>query len=206
MDVRHVLREVVVHLRVHAIHEQEEDVETREERLREVDVLGRRPPQVVPPVRWVRRRKHARAGVERGGDASLGDRHSLLLHHLMDGSAVRVLHLVELVDAADALVRKHERAALKHHLSRELILGHSRRETHARGALACRVHPARRQPCHVLEELRLGDSRVPHEAHVHVPADPHPVVERTVHPADQLEEEGLLDVLVPEDLRGDRGR
>ncbi len=39
--------------------------------------------------------------------------------HLVDGSAVPLLHLVELIDAAHALVRQHQRAALQHQL-----LGH----------------------------------------------------------------------------------
>lgn len=54
--------------------------------------------------------------------AYLGDADGLLLHDLVDGGAVGVGHLIELVDAAHALVRQHQRAALQHHLASERIL------------------------------------------------------------------------------------
>jgi hypothetical protein len=40
-------------------------------------------------------------------DPGLRDGHRLLLHHLVDGDAVGVGHLVELVDAANASVGEH---------------------------------------------------------------------------------------------------
>jgi hypothetical protein len=44
--------------------------------------------------------------------------------HLVNGGAVALLHLVELIDAADAAVREHERAALKHKLARRGVALH----------------------------------------------------------------------------------
>ncbi len=42
-------------------------------------------------------------GLEGGDDAGLGDGDGLLLHGLVDGRAVLVVHLVKLVDQAHAL-------------------------------------------------------------------------------------------------------
>ena len=45
-------------------------------------------------------------------DAGLGDGDGLLLHGLVDGNLVFDVHLVKLIDAADAIVRQHQRASL----------------------------------------------------------------------------------------------
>lgn len=61
----------------------------------------------------------------------LGDGDGLLLHHLVDGRAVGVGHLVELVDAADALVGEHQGSALQGHLAGHGVLHHGGGQTHA---------------------------------------------------------------------------
>lgn len=43
----------------------------------------------------------------------------------MDGGAVGVVHLVELVDEAHAPVRQHQRAALQRPLLRDRVLVHA---------------------------------------------------------------------------------
>ena len=58
--------------------------------------------KVVPAVGRVGGRQDGGAGVERRHDAGLGDGDGLLLHDLVDGGAVGLVHLVELVDAADS--------------------------------------------------------------------------------------------------------
>lgn len=60
-----------------------------------------------PPVDGVGGRQHGAAGVEAGVDSRLGDGDAALLHHLVDGRAVHVGHLVELVDAHHAAVGQH---------------------------------------------------------------------------------------------------
>lgn len=61
--------------------------------------------------------QHGAAGVEPGVDASLGDSDPALLHHFMDGRAVHVRHLVELVDAHHAAVGQHHGTRLQAPLS-----------------------------------------------------------------------------------------
>jgi len=56
---------------------------------------------------------------------------------LVDGHAVLVVHLVELVDEADAAVGQHERAALQRPLARHRVLLHRGRQADRARALAC---------------------------------------------------------------------
>ena len=104
----------------------------------------------------------------------------------MDGGAIGLVHLVELVDAADAVVRQHQRAALHLELVGLRVAQHPRREAHTGGALALRVmergsadggvYATRGHVGDVLEELGLGDARVAHQQNVDIPADLHAIL------------------------------
>ena len=61
-------------------------------------------------------------------------------------------------------------------------------------------HGARRDGGNVLEELRLGDTGVAHEADVDVAADLHAVGHLLGDAAHEQQQQRLLDVLVAEDL------
>ena len=89
-----------------------QQVEAREDGGREGDVVLQRLGAVVPPRHRVGGRQDGRPRVERGLDARLGDGDGLLLHGLVDCDLVLDVHLVKLVDAADAVVRQHQRARL----------------------------------------------------------------------------------------------
>ena len=69
------------------------------------------------------------ACIEGSGDASLGDGDRLLLHDLVDRSAVLFLHLVKLVDAADAHVSQHQGTPFQDYLSRVLVSHNCRGQT-----------------------------------------------------------------------------
>lgn len=56
--------------------------------------------------------QYGAAGIETGVDTGLGDCDAALLHHLVDGCAVHVGHLVELVDAHHAAVSQHHGPSL----------------------------------------------------------------------------------------------
>ena len=76
----------------------------------------------------------------------------LLFHGLVDARAVLVVHLVELVDEADAGVRKYQRAALQHPLARLPVLHHRRGQANSARAFAgCEHRPRERSdpklPC-----------------------------------------------------------
>ena len=122
----------------------------------------------------------------------------------MNSHLVRVVHLVELVDAADTIVRQHQRARLQTHLSRLHVATHAHRETGRRGRLARSVHRARRNAVDVLQELRLRRRRVAHDTDVDVAADAAAVRRLLVDAADQLQQQSALDVLVAVDTRRQR--
>eukprot|EP00601_Ochromonadales_sp_CCMP2298_P034323 CAMPEP_0173362426 /NCGR_PEP_ID=MMETSP1144-20121109/21795_1 /TAXON_ID=483371 /ORGANISM="non described non described, Strain CCMP2298" /LENGTH=133 /DNA_ID=CAMNT_0014312207 /DNA_START=480 /DNA_END=882 /DNA_ORIENTATION=- len=56
------------------------------------------------------------AGVEGGDYAGLGDGDCLLLHCFVQDCARLVRHLIELVNAADAVVGQHQGPTLQHHV------------------------------------------------------------------------------------------
>jgi hypothetical protein len=46
-------------------------------------------------------------------DSGLGDRHTTLLHHLVDGCTINVRHLVEFIDADYTAISKHHGTSFK---------------------------------------------------------------------------------------------
>ena len=92
---------------VAVVDDDEKQVEPRHDRHRHVDVGLQSFRAVVAAVLRVRRREDRGPRVEIRLDAGFGNRYSLLLHGLVDGHLVRRVHLVELVDAANAVVREH---------------------------------------------------------------------------------------------------
>ena len=62
-------------------------------------------PGVVSSADGVGRRDDRAPGLERSHDAGLRNGDGLLLHGLVDGGPVGVVHLVELVDQTDTLLR-----------------------------------------------------------------------------------------------------
>ena len=148
--------------------------------------------------RWVRGGQHGGSAVEHGGDARLRDGDGLLLHRLVDGDAVFVAHLVELVYADAPSVRQHHRAAREHELS-VTVLDDGRGETRGGGTLAGGVHAYGRRLVHELEKLRLGGGRIAHEEHVDVAAQPRAVRGRLPRTAEQQGRHRRFDVVAPED-------
>jgi hypothetical protein len=77
----------------HLVEDEEEEVEAREQRVWEVDVLGDALAFVVATVERIGSGQHGGTSVESGGNARLSDGDGLLLHHLVDGRPVRLVHL-----------------------------------------------------------------------------------------------------------------
>ena len=98
--------------------------------------------------------------------------------------------------------RREEKKKKTTRRTRHRVARHRRRQPHPARAPPRRVHRPRRQVRHVLQQLALGHPRVPHQAHVDVAAEPHPVRQRAGDAPDQGQQQGLLDVAVAEDLRG----
>ncbi|KAG5463268.1 MAG: hypothetical protein BJ554DRAFT_601 [Olpidium bornovanus] len=103
VHVRHVLRQPDVFLHVRLVEDKEEQVKAGKKCRRQVYVFRRGVARIVPPVRRVRRREDRRPRVQRRRDPSLADADGLLLHDLVYRRPIDFIHLVELVNAADAL-------------------------------------------------------------------------------------------------------
>ena len=125
--------------------DQEDEVKTREQSSGEVDVLAGRFLHVVAAEERVGGTEERHARIERGLDTRLGDGDGLLLHHLLktrskkyfvDGGAVRVIHLIELINAANAVIGQDQSAALDLQLVGLRVAQHTGCQTHAGGTLS----------------------------------------------------------------------
>ena len=83
------------------------------------------PDSTHPAVDGVGSCQNTAAGVEAGVDAGLGDGDSALLHHLVNGRAVHVRHLVKFIDANHTSVSQDHGSGLQTALTWEVG-----RETH----------------------------------------------------------------------------
>ena len=128
----------------------------------------------------------------------LCDGERLLLHRLVQNGARRLAHLVELVDAAHAVVAEHQRARLQRELLRVRVLREVRRQANGARALPGRVLAARHQVVHVLQQLRLARRRVAAQQNIDVapPVRARPARTRQLFaaPAEQLEQNACVRV------------
>jgi len=102
VHVDDVLCQVAVYGLVGFVPDHEEQVESAHDGGAEVEVRAQRRLGVVPAADRVGGGEDGGASVEGGVDACLGDRDGLLLHGFVDGDLVADVHLVELVNAANA--------------------------------------------------------------------------------------------------------
>ncbi len=123
----------------------------------------------------------------------LGNGEGLLLHDLVQHRARAVTHLVELVDAADAVVAQHQSSGLQDQLPGLRVLHHVGGETHSAGALSRRVLAAGHQVVDVLQQLGLAGAGVSAEQDVHLRAEVAPAGLTEVLPsaAKQLQQNAL---------------
>ena len=121
----------------------------------------------------------------------------------MDGHAILVVHLVELVDQAHAPVREHQRAAFQNPLARHRVFVHRRGQTHRGRALAGGVHAPPRGFLHVLQKLRLGDAGVAEQKHVYVAAKLGFAFDELFLATEQRQRDAGFDVVVAVDARRD---
>ncbi len=139
------------------VEDRENAVEAREERRIEVDLVRDVLPLDEPPELRVRGGKDCAARRQRGGDPRLRDVDHLLLHRLVDASAVRRIHFLDLVDDARPAVREDKGARLEGPASLAELVFYRRRQK-ARGARALPAHhdAAGCDSNHVHEKLRFG--------------------------------------------------
>ena len=112
VDRGDVLCELFVLRLVSLVEQKEDHVEAGEEGLGQVDVQVGPLRLVVAAIHRVGSGQDRRTSVETCSDACFGDRNCLLLHDLVNVGAVALIHLVKLINTANAAVGKHQSARL----------------------------------------------------------------------------------------------
>lgn len=185
---------VEVQIVVLLVKNEEEDVESTHDRRRDVHVLSQGPRPIIPSIDWVGRSQDRSSCIECGVDASLSDRNSLLLHSLVDGDLVSRVHLVELVNTADAVISQHQSSRLNGKVASLRVLQNTGSETSGTRSFARGVDGSWQESVDVLQELGLGGSWVSDDADVDVASDLHAIGSSLLYPSEELEEDTLLDV------------
>jgi len=108
-----VFRQSGVVIRIRAVRHREDEVEPRDERGFEVDLLADRLVLIEPTVLGVRRAEEGTPRFQRRVDPRLRDGDLLLFEPLVHRRAVRRIHFIQLVDCGDSLVSEDESAGFE---------------------------------------------------------------------------------------------
>ena len=183
----YALSDTSVLLRLFLVEHNEQQVETREQRVREADILADRLVAGIVAVDRVGSCDNRAAGVEAGVDAGLGNGNSLLLHHFVDSYSVVVVHLVELIDTDDTAIGKDHSASFQVTFSCVLVDTHCSSETDSGRAAACGVDREGRNVNNVSEQLRLGRRRVTDHHQVDITSEMGAIGQRFLSATEKLQ-------------------
>ena len=117
----------------------------------------------------------------------------MLLHGLVDRDLIGEIHLVELVNGANAIVCEHKSAGLDRKFTCFFVTDDSGRETCRRRRLARRIYGARHETTHIFEELRFARAGIAHDANVDVATQMNAVLRLLVYATEELEQNALFD-------------
>ena len=111
------------------ISDNEDSIESRQNRRLEVNLLGGVLQVVVSAEEWVGSGQNRCPGVENGGDSGLCNRNCLLFHSFMNGDSILCLHLIKLINAHNTTISQHHSTSLKLELSSDRVADHSSGQT-----------------------------------------------------------------------------
>lgn len=117
----------------------------------------------------------------------------------MDTGSIVLIHLIELIDEADAFVGKDESSTLKCPFSSDGVFVHTSCQTDSTCALSGRVNNSVVDLLDVLEELRLGGTGVTEEEHVDVATNPMFLVHILGLASEHSQQKTFLDELMAVD-------
>jgi hypothetical protein len=160
MHIYDVFCYVEIDFFVALIQDDEKQVETAHDWGRHRNVSSERLFAIVPATDGVRSSEDGRARVERGVDARLGDRYSLLFHRFMNGNLVRDIHFVELVNGTDPVIRQHQGTGLDGEVSCLFVFDDRSGETRRRGSLSRGINSTGKERANIPIQSRLGSSRI----------------------------------------------
>ena len=101
-------------------------------------------------------------------DTGLGERDGLLLHCLMDSHLILDVHFVELVNAADSVIGKHESSCFDAEVSSLRVLQHTGSKTSSTGCFSTCIDGSWQERANVFQELRFGSRWISNDADVDV--------------------------------------
>lgn len=122
MYVDNVHRELLIRLATTLVQNDEEEVESTHDGSAHGNIGAQRDLAVVSSPNRVGCSKNTRACVECGLDTGFGYGDCLLFHSLVDCHLIRDVHLVELVNGANPVVRKHEGSSFDSKLASLFVL------------------------------------------------------------------------------------
>ncbi|KAI6768007.1 hypothetical protein HG530_006016 [Fusarium avenaceum] len=196
MDSNNVFCQVAIDLLVALVEDDEEEIETRHNRCRHVDVGAESCLAVVATTNRVSSSKNTCSGVKSGLDASLCDRDGLLFHGFVDGNLICNIHLVKLINGTNTIVCQHKSTSLDGELACLLILDYCRSKTSSRRGLTTGVDSTGCKRTDILQELGLGGRRVTNNANVDVASKLHSLGGTLVNTRHELKKQTLLDDLM----------
>ena len=203
MTPNHKLGQQLVLHRVHRILHDTQHIESRQNRLRQFDVLREGDCRIVSSTNGIGGSDHGTPCLQTGDNTSFGDRDRLLLHSFVNTGPIRIVHLVEFVDETRPLVGEDQRPSFERPFSCDGVFPDRRRETYGTCSLAGRKHGTVGGLFGVLQELTLGGTRIAEKENVDVSSETMLAVDIFGYTAEEGEGDGSFDVVVPVDRRRD---
>ena len=197
------LREKLICDRVNGVFHDTKYVKSGQNGFSKLDVLLEWNSRIVATADRVGGSHNCAACLQRRDDSCFGDGNRLLFHRLVDRRPVRVVHFIELINKAVALVRKDQCTTFKRPLPSYRVFANTGGKTDSGGALACCENGTMRGLLYVLQELRFRGTGVSEKEDVDVSTNSVLPVDVLRYTAKQREGDSSLDVLVPIDRRGD---
>lgn len=163
MRVEYKCSKHVVNLGICLILDNGKDIETREDRVSELNVVIEVAVNAIDSTNRVSSGNDGTAGLKLSNNTSFRDGDSLLFHSLVDTSSVLLVHLIELVNKADTFISKNECSSFKRPFSCDGVFVDSSSETDSTSSFTSGVNNTMVELLCVLKELRFSSTWISQE-------------------------------------------
>jgi hypothetical protein len=199
VTVHNELRQALIFRGVNGVTNDTEDVETRQNRLGELDVLAERHSAVVATADGVGCSHDSATSLQSCDDTCLRDGDSLLFHCFVNGGSVLVVHLVELVNQTSTSVCENKRTTFQSPFSRKRISPDTSSETDSRGTLTSGEDSTVGCVFNVFEHLGLRSTRVTEKEDIDITSHGVLALCHLCNTTEERESDGSLDVFMSVD-------
>lgn len=127
-------------------------------------------------------------------DASLGNRDGLLFHSLVDSHLILNIHLIKLINAADAMISKHQSSCFDAELSCLGVFQDTGSQTSSARSFTTGIDRSGEERADVLQELTLGRAWVTNDANVDITSQLDALNCGLVDSSEQLQKDTFLDI------------